>query len=273
METRLPPGPSERTVLTSNKLRLGLLAILLTMLVWPAMADDTAELLRLVNLERHAVGVGPVLLSTPLMQAARGHAEDMAIHDRLSHTGSNGSSFTQRIAAEGYQASRLAENVAAGYRTPAAVMALWMGSAGHRANILNPAFKALGIGKAYNAEGHHKFYWVQDFGSSTDEVPLPPSPPAKLDSFQLFPNKVVGGKATIGQVELTNPAPYGGITVRLASSNPALATLPARVTIGRGNTKALFLIRTSKVTATSFVILSAQHGKHSRPKTLWLTVE
>jgi uncharacterized protein YkwD len=54
-----------------------------------------------------------------------------------------------------------AENIAQGQATPAAVMADWMASAGHRANILDCDLTTLGVGVAYGPGGP---WWTQDFG-------------------------------------------------------------------------------------------------------------
>lgn len=54
------------------------------------------------------------------------------------------------------------ENIAAGYRSAAAVVRAWLNSPGHRANILNPDFTRIGLGLAASAGGTR--YWVQDFG-------------------------------------------------------------------------------------------------------------
>ncbi len=63
---------------------------------------------------------------------------------------------------EGY-AYESAENIAAGYSTPAAVMTGWMNSAGHKADILDCANQALGVGIGHG--GRYGTYWTQDFGS------------------------------------------------------------------------------------------------------------
>jgi uncharacterized protein YkwD len=52
------------------------------------------------------------------------------------------------------------ENIAVGYPTSKAVTRAWMHSSGHRANILNPNYRWIGIG-AYRA--HHRWWWTQDF--------------------------------------------------------------------------------------------------------------
>jgi uncharacterized protein YkwD len=83
----------------------------------------------------------------------------------LSHTGSDGSDPGQRITRAGYIWRTYGENVAAGYTTPESVVAGWMQSDGHRANILNPAFRDIGVGYAYGASSTYKHYWTQVFAA------------------------------------------------------------------------------------------------------------
>lgn len=54
------------------------------------------------------------------------------------------------------------ENIAAGQPTAKAVMKAWMGSKGHRRNILNKRYRKIGLGLARDADGTP--YWVQNFG-------------------------------------------------------------------------------------------------------------
>jgi uncharacterized protein YkwD len=122
------------------------------------LAAVTDEVVRLTNLERAKVGCGPLHVDARLTAAAAGHSADMAERGYFSHTTPEGKSPWDRAKAAGY-ADPSAENIAMGYRTPAAVVAGWMGSAGHRANIQNCASHAIGVG--YNSHG---FYWTQLFG-------------------------------------------------------------------------------------------------------------
>lgn len=57
--------------------------------------------------------------------------------------------------------TRVGENIAYGYPTAKAVMRGWMGSEGHRRNILDKRFRKIGLGLARSADGTP--YWVQDF--------------------------------------------------------------------------------------------------------------
>ncbi|MEV5872957.1 CAP domain-containing protein [Streptomyces sp. NPDC052101] len=120
-----------------------------------------ARILQLVNAERAKVGCHPLTLNPTLTKAAQAHSADMAAHRNMSHTGSDGSSPGDRITRAGYSWSEYGENVAYGYATADEVMAGWMSSPGHRANILNCSFKEIGIGLAQPGS-----YWTQDFGTA-----------------------------------------------------------------------------------------------------------
>lgn len=113
-------------------------------------------------------GPAPALtLNAALRDAARAHSEDMATHNYFSHTSYDGRTFSQRVSSAGYTgASPWGENIAAGQASPAAVVNGWMGSAGHCANIMNPGFRAIGVGYAYRAASNYGHYWTQDFGGS-----------------------------------------------------------------------------------------------------------
>ncbi|MFI9390076.1 CAP domain-containing protein [Streptomyces bauhiniae] len=124
-------------------------------------SGDVARVVELVNAERAKVGCSPVELNSTLTKAAQDHSADMAAHNTMSHTGSDGSDPGSRITAAGYQWSAYGENVAYGYATPEQVMAGWMDSPGHRENILNCSYKEIGVGLAQPGS-----YWTQDFGTA-----------------------------------------------------------------------------------------------------------
>lgn len=116
------------------------------------------EVIRLTNNERAAGGCGPLTNNDKLHAAALGHSTDMANNDYFSHTGRDGSSMSDRIDRQGYQWRSLAENIAAGYRSPEAVVDGWMNSSGHRRNIMNCNLTEIGV-------GFHNYYWTQNFGT------------------------------------------------------------------------------------------------------------
>lgn len=121
------------------------------------------SVLELTNAERTARGVAPLRLDVRLNRAAQAHSDEQAARGAMSHTGADGSSPGDRIDRTGYRWSRWAENVAAGYGSADAVVRGWMGSDGHRRNILNPQLTELGLGVAVTPSGTP--YWTQVFAT------------------------------------------------------------------------------------------------------------
>lgn len=119
------------------------------------------EVLELVNVERSKVGARPLRLSGDLQYAASIRAKELT--QVFSHDRPDGSSCFTVVGDAGY--STLGENIAAGSATPEAVVRQWMNSPGHKANILNSAFRELGVGYCFdsNGVGGYKHYWVQIF--------------------------------------------------------------------------------------------------------------
>jgi uncharacterized protein YkwD len=117
----------------------------------------------LVNRERDKAGCRPLTADARLTSAAQQHSTDMARQDYFSHEDPAGEDPGRRITDAGYRWSVYGENIAAGYPDAASVMDGWMHSPGHRANILNCAFRNIGVGVA--VDGAHKKYWTQDFGT------------------------------------------------------------------------------------------------------------
>ncbi|GLZ42986.1 hypothetical protein Acsp05_66100 [Actinokineospora sp. NBRC 105648] len=124
----------------------------------PADTSMPGQVLAITNDERAKAGCAPLAIDARLNAAGQGHSEDMAAQNYFSHTSLDGRTFVDRAKAAGYP-SPGAENIAKGQRTAAQVMSAWMGSSGHRANILNCGLKTMGLGFVANG-----FYWTQVFG-------------------------------------------------------------------------------------------------------------
>lgn len=127
-----------------------------------------AEVVYLTNLERERFGIPPLKSVEKLHRIARQHSLDMAEHGFVGHRGSDGTTPWERCVEAGYTKLSFmsGENVAAGYPTPADVVAGWMESPPHRGNILEPGYCETGVGYAPGNGGpqdvyHH--YWTQDF--------------------------------------------------------------------------------------------------------------
>ncbi len=158
-------APRPRVHLSLVALATLMLALFLATGVQVEAASYTAQVLTLVNQHRRAAGCGELVRNNALARAAQAHARDMARNDYVSHTSLTGATFTTRVSTAGYRYSWAAENTAAGFRTPKAVVAAWMQSPGHRANILNCRLTQSGVGYAYNRESTYGAYWVQVFAT------------------------------------------------------------------------------------------------------------
>jgi uncharacterized protein YkwD len=101
---------------------------------------------------------GPIQGHELLHLAAQIHADDMADNDFFSHTGSDGSSFSQRIYDTGYTGSPMAENIAAGGTDPANIVERWLASDGHCRNLMMPTATEIGVGFTYG--GNWGTLWV-----------------------------------------------------------------------------------------------------------------
>ncbi|MEM7373324.1 MAG: CAP domain-containing protein [Bacteroidota bacterium] len=112
--------------------------------------------------------VEPVSWNEELEGAALRHSKDMAEKNYFSHTGSDGSTHSQRIADTGYAAINSGENIAAGtnFTDEEQLVQLWIDSPGHCKNIMNASFKEMGVAQVKNESSDYIHYWTQIFGSS-----------------------------------------------------------------------------------------------------------
>lgn len=99
-----------------------------------------------------------------LLQAARGHATDMATNNYFSHTGRDGRFPDQRVLAAGYSYTRMGENIAAGQTSVESAMAGWIGSASHCRNMMTPDFKDIAVACMRNDTSEYRIYWVMEMG-------------------------------------------------------------------------------------------------------------
>ncbi len=133
---------------------------------------DAAEaaLLAEINTFRSNRGLARVVASDSLTVAAKWMATDMAVNNYFSHTSLDGRSPFQRMSDVGYPVSQAytGENLAAGYTAAATVLNGWLNSPKHLEVLLNPNYRAVGIGRAYSAGSSYQWYWAADFGSIFD---------------------------------------------------------------------------------------------------------
>ena len=109
----------------------------------------------LTNQARQAKGVAPLIRDEELRQVARAFSNDMLVRRFFDHTTPDGVDFAARITDQyPHRVFLVGENIwyASGYspanpqRLAQEIMADWMGSPGHRENLLSPRFTHLGVG-------------------------------------------------------------------------------------------------------------------------------
>ncbi|WP_083180213.1 CAP domain-containing protein [Paenibacillus yonginensis] len=119
-------------------------------------ADNSAQVVKLVNQIRQKAGLKPLVIHTNLTKMAKNKVMDMYNHKYFSHTSPKyGSPFDMM---DSYKISfRYAgENLAKGQKTPSEVVKDWMNSPDHRKNMLNPNYTLIGV-------GYYNGYWSQEF--------------------------------------------------------------------------------------------------------------
>lgn len=133
----------------------------------------TRRVVQLTNEIRARYGLAPLQIHPALVRSARWMARDMVQHDYLRHTDFLGREIDPRLPSFGYgDYSEIGENIAGGQLTPEEVVAGWMRSPGHRANVLNPTFREIGVAHFQGGHTHYKHYWVQDFGVRSEFYPV-----------------------------------------------------------------------------------------------------
>jgi uncharacterized protein YkwD len=139
--------------------------------VAPAAVDldaFEARVLELTNDYRAENGRAPLANDAKLNAAAEDWSREMAEGDFFRH------STPDQVRDFGYEPVAWGENIAAGYRTPEAVVQGWIDSPGHRANLLSTSFEEIGIGYVYLSDDpgdlNYRHYWTQAFGTEADAL-------------------------------------------------------------------------------------------------------
>ena len=107
----------------------------------------------------------PLAANATLAQVALAYARDMAAFRYMDHTGHDGSTPAQRITRRGYRWSEVGENLASGVMTPEQVVAGWLASPEHCANLMDPLYRQMGVAFAVNQHDARGVYWAMEFGT------------------------------------------------------------------------------------------------------------
>ncbi len=227
-----------------------MLAALLVLLVFrvgiSATAQDAVawELLTRVNAARAAAGTGALTLDARLLAVAQRHSDDMAQGDFLGHQGSDGTWPADRVTAAGYVWNRVGENALFRWDLNAeAAFDQWWESAGHRDNMLNPAYMDVGIAWAQAASG--KYYYTVVLASRPAGQPAVP-----VLRETATPTSTL--TLTTAPVPTTNLPPTApALQSSSTSAASSIATAPQQVIVANSPTPFVIIVTSAPTTPTS----------------------
>jgi uncharacterized protein YkwD len=138
-------------------------------------ADNLAQVsqatLCLLNAQRSAAGLRPVVEESSLTRLSVAYSQDMVARHYFEHVTPGGQTLSERLDKIGYDWIMNGENIAWGQRqlgTPDSIVDAWMNSPPHRHNILNGDFREIGLGIAIGAPqlaGSDAATYTTDFGT------------------------------------------------------------------------------------------------------------
>jgi uncharacterized protein YkwD len=126
----------------------------------PPAKFDIRQAERALNAYRRKYNLAPLTLNPILMKTAREHARDLAFHDKVSHTGTDGRNPAERLTRAGYSWSSVGENVSAGRNSIAEVIQAWHNSPTHRPNLQHKRATDFGMAVVHNPRSTLSNYWV-----------------------------------------------------------------------------------------------------------------
>jgi len=139
------------------------------------LSQQARRVLELTNQERSKAGLVWLQWNDILAATANDYARDLVSRRYFSHTSLEGTMPWDRAKAHGYPtygwgSCYVGENLAQGFATPEDAMKGWLASESHKANLLKPEYRELGVGVVADASGRKT--WVQNFGSRPGVLPV-----------------------------------------------------------------------------------------------------
>ncbi len=197
----------------------------------PQLAYDEAQTVYLGNLARRDNGVAPLRWNAQLTDAARWFSWDSTENRPpgfCDHQDTQGHWPDYRAHAFGYLGSAGAENAFCGYVTPQDAINGWMNSSLHRANLLDPNSREIGLGY-YQRASDGRGYVSQDFGHDPAYAPViieneAISAPAPGVNLYIYDREAGGGFAGLApatQMLVSNDACFGGAAWEPFNANKA----------------------------------------------------
>ena len=108
--------------------------------------------------------VAPLVWNSHLYNSAFAQSEDMAKYNFLGHVSTAGLDLKARLKLYHFKGRGGGENVARGQKNLNEVMATWLASPVHCANLMHPKFTDYALACTSDQSAKQKAYWTQQFG-------------------------------------------------------------------------------------------------------------
>jgi hypothetical protein len=196
-----------------------------------ASSITPSEVIRQTNEERQKAGLPTLTLNMELTQAALAKGQDMMSDQYWAHIAPDGTTPWYFMQQAGYKYTVAGENLARDFGDTPTMVAAWMNSPTHRANILNPKYQEIGIAVIDgNLEGYDTTLVVQMFGKPTEAVAnATVTDEAAISFFADSGQPIEEGQA----VALAADEQANGVTPDLAQTQPSRSVLAAAL-VGSG---------------------------------------
>jgi hypothetical protein len=195
-----------------------------------AQTDAAWQVLGLLNAAREEQQLDPLAMNPQLLAAAQRHSDDMAQADLLTHTGTDGTEFWDRIADAGYEMTVGAENVLYRFNLDGAgAFEQWKQSPPHNANMMNPVYQEVGIAVVY-APVSGRYYFTMVLASREDFVPPTLTPVSSVTTTSTATNTPTLPPTITPRPSVPTFTPQSIITFTPAPTNTVIPTQPPTLT-------------------------------------------
>ena len=190
-----------------------------------AFSISNQSVIQLTNAQRAASGLPTLAWNAKLGNSAWLKAKDMCAKDYWAHTAPDGATGWTFMTRSGYNYTTAGENLAKGFSDDSTVVAGWMASPGHRANILNAAYAEIGVAsETCTLQGISTTLVVAHYGASrsapattvTAKPAVRKATPSK--PVQTVSTNVKAATTTPADAPVATPEPQITIKVKLAES-------------------------------------------------------
>jgi uncharacterized protein YkwD len=164
-ESRIPATPTRPATATSAPTTVA--PTIAPAIINPGAAKPDSEeqaFLQQLNDYRRANGRNPLTFDPLLYNSAHWLAQDMATHNYVGHTDSQGRNIPTRIKAFGYPGNWTGENIAGGLEKAADNLQIWQSDDIHKNNLLGPNYTKAAAARYYQKDSLNRWYWVLDLG-------------------------------------------------------------------------------------------------------------